>query len=144
MPEFLKTARSFVPGHITGFFAVHDDPDPRKKGSTGCGMVLDAGIWTIVFPGVEKTEVLLDGNPVCGETIISVIEQLTDIPVKVECSSSIPVGCGFGASAAGALSTAYALNEALDLGMTSNRLLEIAHIAEVSTGGGMGDVEGQA
>lgn len=138
-----SVGRAFAPGHITGFFEIYDDPDPRRKGSTGCGIVLDGGIDTIVTAGVEDTEVFLDGDPVKAETTCSLIEQLVDFSVHVKCTSSIPIGCGFGASAAGSLSTAYALNDAFSLGLTSNQLVEAVHIAEVSNGSGMGDVEGQ-
>lgn len=136
--------RAFAPGHITGFFEIHDDPLPQKRGSTGCGLVLDEGIEATVSEGVGSTEIILDGIPVLAETTRAVVEQLVDFPVKVSCTSSIPIGCGFGASAAGALSVAYALNEAFSLGLTSNQLLETAHIAEVMNGSGMGDVEGQS
>ncbi|WP_135605041.1 pantoate kinase [Methanococcoides sp. NM1] len=135
--------RAFAPGHITGFFEIYDDPDPRRKGSTGCGVVIDGGIDTVVTKGVEHTEVFLDGVSVKADTTCSLIEQLVDFPVHVNCTSSIPIGCGFGASAAGSLSAAYALNDAFSLGLTSNQLVETVHIAEVSNGSGMGDVEGQ-
>ncbi|UGV39895.1 pantothenate kinase [Methanococcoides orientis] len=138
-----SAGKAFAPGHITGFFEIHDDPDPRRKGSTGCGVVIDGGIDVIVTPGEEKTEIFLDGVSVKADTTRSLIEQLVDLPVHVECTSSIPIGCGFGASAAGALSTAYALNDVFSLGLTSNQLVEAVHIAEVSNGSGMGDVEGQ-
>lgn len=136
--------RAFAPGHITGFFEIHDDPLPQKRGSTGCGLVLDVGIETAVSECVGMTKIILDGIPVLAETTRAVVEQLVDFPVKVSCTSSIPIGCGFGASAAGALSVAYALNEAFSLGLTSNQLLEAAHIAEVTNGSGMGDAEGQS
>ncbi|KGK97941.1 pantothenate kinase [Methanococcoides methylutens] len=138
-----SVGKAFAPGHITGFFEIHDDPDPRRKGSTGCGVVIDGGIAAIVTPGEEKTEISLDGVSVNADTTRSLIEQIVDLPVHVECTSSIPIGCGFGASAAGALSTAYALNDAFSLGLTSNQLVEAVHIAEVSNGSGMGDVEAQ-
>ncbi|WP_440953586.1 pantoate kinase [Methanococcoides sp. FTZ1] len=143
MSTEFPVGRAFAPGHITGFFEIHDDPDPRRKGSTGCGLVLDGGIDTFVTGDAECTEVFLDDVPVMAATTRSLIEQLVDFPVRVECTSSIPVGCGFGASAAGCLSTAYSLNDAFSLGLTSNQIVEAAHIAEVSNGSGMGDVEGQ-
>ncbi|NPE30849.1 pantothenate kinase [Methanococcoides sp. SA1] len=139
-----SVGRAFAPGHITGFFEIHDDPLPQKRGSTGCGLVLDGGIETTVSEDVDRTEILLDGISVLAETTRAVVDKLVDFPVKVSCTSSIPIGCGFGASAAGALSVAYALNEAFSLGLTSNQLLEAAHIAEVTNGSGMGDVEGQS
>ncbi len=139
-------AKAFAPGHITGFFAIHDDTDPRKKGSTGCGIVLDHGVHTSVCcdGSIRATQIVLNGSVVRAETTRSVIEMLTDTPVMVECMSNIPLGCGFGASAAGALSTAYALDQVLGLGRTSDQLVEAAHVAEVINGSGLGDVEAQA
>lgn len=139
-------AKAFAPGHITGFFAVHDDVDPRKKGSTGCGIVLDHGVHTSVCcdGSIRATKISLNGVMARSETTRSVIGMLTDTPVTVECTSNIPIGCGFGASAAGALSTAYALDHVLDLGLTSDQLIEAAHVAEVINVSGLGDVEAQA
>lgn len=140
------SARAFAPAHITGFFEVHDHEDPVRKGSTGCGIVLNAGIKTTVTIGddIEETAVLLNGIGVAGSTSRSVVEMLTDRPVKVESTAQIPVECGLGASGAGALGTAYALNQVLSLNLTVNRLNEIAHVAEVRNRSGLGDVAAQS
>jgi pantoate kinase len=54
----------------------------------------------------------------------------------------LPVGGGFGASGAGAFSTALALNQALGLGKAYNELSYAAHVAEVRNRTGLGDVAG--
>ena len=59
---------------------------------------------------------------------------------KVEITSPLPLGCGFGLSGAAALATAYALNELLRLGKASETLAMIAHVAEVENRTGLGDV----
>jgi len=140
------TARAFAPAHITGFFQIHHHEDPMKKGSTGCGVVLDGGVYTTVTTGkdIGTTEIFLNDKEVDGETSRTVVETITDDPVKVESVSEIPIGCGFGASGAGALGTAYALNHALSLDHTAGQLNDIAHMAEVKNGSGLGDVAGQA
>ncbi|WP_340820653.1 pantoate kinase [Methanolobus sp. WCC4] len=141
----ILTARAFAPAHITGFFQIHDHVEPMKKGSTGCGVVLDRGVHTTVTVSddIERTEIYLNGEQVPGDTSRAVVGSMTDLPVKVESISDIPIGCGFGASGAGALGTAYALNHALSLNYTANQLNDIAHVAEVSNGSGLGDVTGQ-
>ncbi len=145
MPDRGLCSVAFAPGHITGFFQVHDHRDPRKKGSTGCGFVLDRGVRTEVsLSSGDRTEILLNGTLVDGRTTRTLVELLTDIPLKVDCISQIPIGCGFGASAAGALSTAYAINRALSLDLTTNQLIEAAHTAEVQSGSGLGDVMAQS
>ncbi|WP_094228125.1 pantoate kinase [Methanolobus psychrotolerans] len=140
------TAKAFAPAHITGFFQIHDHDDPIKKGSTGCGVVLDGGIHTTVTIGeeIDDTEIFLNGTKVTGDTSRAVVETITEFPVKIESMSDIPIGCGFGASGAGALGTAYALNHALTLDLTASQLNDIAHVAEVSNRSGLGDVTGQA
>ena len=139
------TARAFAPAHITGFFQIHGHEDPMKKGSTGCGVVLDGGVYTTVTvdDNIEDTEIYLNGEKVAGKTSLTVVESMTELPVKVESISDIPIGCGFGASGAGALGTAYALNHALSLELTTTKLNDIAHVAEVTNGSGLGDVTGQ-
>jgi pantoate kinase len=52
----------------------------------------------------------------------------------------VPIGAGFGSSAAGALGTALALSKALDLHLTYNQLGRIAHVAEVKCLTGLGTV----
>jgi len=146
MPSDRISARAFAPAHITGFFEVHENIDPLRKGSTGCGIVLNEGIETTVSCGeeIKKTIVLLDGVEVEGSTIRTVIESLTDKPVKVECKADIPIESGLGASGAGALGTAYSLNCALELNLTADKLNQIAHLAEVKNSSGLGDVAAQS
>ncbi|HIH92650.1 TPA: pantothenate kinase [Methanosarcina acetivorans] len=139
-------AKAYAPGHITGFFQIHEHNDPHRKGSTGCGIVLNGGVTTEVKAGksVEKTEIFLNGKKVEGRTTRTVVEMLTDVPVKVKSWAEIPVGCGFGASGAGALGAAYALNRVLSLNQTVKSLTEYAHVAEVVNRSGLGDIAAQS
>lgn len=72
-----------------------------------------------------------------------VVERLAPSPVRVETELFMPLGSGFGASGAGALSTAYAINQAFGLGLFANCVGEAAHVAEVVSGTGLGDVIAQ-
>ncbi len=133
--------KAFAPSHITGFFYAHDDPDPLRMGSCGCGFTLNSGVHTEAWAS-NKTEVYVDGAPSEASTTRSVIELLTDKPVHVESDMDMPVGGGFGASGAGAFSTALAINQALGLEKTYNELAYAAHVAEVKNRTGLGDVAG--
>lgn len=146
MQERKWSASAFAPAHITGFFCIHDHEDPRKKGSTGCGIVLDGGVVTTVTYSeeLEETRIILNGEHVGGHTTRTVVNMLTNSPLLVESVANIPIGCGFGASGAGALSTAYALNDALSLNLTSTKIIETAHVAEVVNRSGLGDVIAQS
>jgi pantoate kinase len=139
-------AKAYAPGHITGFFQIHENENPHRKGSTGCGIVLNGGVTTGVNVGefIDKTEIFLNGKEVEGRTTRTVAEMITDIPVRINSWAEIPIGCGFGASGAGAIGTAYALNRALSLNQTVKSLTEYAHVAEVINCSGLGDVAGQS
>jgi len=67
-----------------------------------------------------------------------------DIDARVGIESDLPVGAGFGVSGAAALGTALAANVAAGLDHTENELIEAAHVAEVESGTGLGDVVAQA
>lgn len=142
--DFLTKA--YAPGHITGFFQIHEHENPHRKGSTGCGIVLNGGVTTEVKIGgsVEETEIFLNGKRVEGRTTRTVAEMMTELPVRIKSWAEIPTGCGFGASGAGALGTAYALNKALSLNQTVKSLTEYAHVAEVVNCSGLGDVAAQS
>ena len=139
-------AKAYAPGHITGFFQIHENENPHRKGSTGCGIVLNGGVTTEVKVGesVEKTEIFLNGKEVEGRTTRTVAEMITDMPVRINSWAEIPIGCGFGASGAGAIGTAYALNRAFSLNWTAKSLTEYAHVAEVVNCSGLGDIAGQS
>jgi pantoate kinase len=139
-------AKAYAPGHITGFFQIHEHENPHHKGSTGCGIVLNGGVTTEVKVGksVEETDIFLNGKKVEGKTTRTVVDMMTDLPVRIRSFAEIPVGCGFGASGAGALGTAYALNRVLSLNQTVKSLTEYAHVAEVLNCSGLGDIAGQS
>jgi pantoate kinase len=141
-----KCVTCFAPGHITGFFTIHENDEPALKGTTGCGIVLNRGVTAkvCVGPDITETEIFLNGSRKQAYVTSHLVASLSCEPVRIESHTDIPVGCGFGASGAGALATSYCLNDLLSLGLTQNELVEAAHIAEVVGGGGLGDVEAQA
>jgi pantoate kinase len=80
---------------------------------------------------------------------MTVVQQILpmiakDSKVIINHSAQMPIGAGYGASGAGALSAALALSKVLDLGFTRSKMIEIAHVAEISCRTGLGDVGAQA
>jgi pantoate kinase len=140
----MSVVRAYSPSHITGFFAIHEDSNPLRKGSRGCGIVLESGCVTTVslLPELQtEPHIVINGRAEDAQTTRYVIERLAGASgVRVATDFEVPIGCGFGASAAGALSTALALNELLTLGLTLNEVAQIAHCAEVENSTGLGDV----
>jgi pantoate kinase len=137
------TATAFVPGHVTGFFSAHPDPDdPTKSGSRGAGLALADGVTVTVEPAAE-TAVSLDDVAVEMDAVDRVLGALrTEARVTVE--TPLPLGSGFGVSGGVALGTALAANAAFDRRLSENELVTIAHGAEVQAGTGLGDVVAQA
>jgi len=145
--------KAYSPSHITGFFEIKDDENPLYKGSVGGGIVLKAGCVTEVCLNndLSQREIRIEINGVEEEanTTKYVVESLVEkyeheVNVIVSTDFEVPIECGFGASGAGALSTALALNELLSLDMTLNEVAQIAHLAEVENNTGLGDVIAEA
>ncbi len=135
------SAQAFAPAHISGIFIIDIKKDPIHSGSMGAGICLEDGAVTAVRPAKE-TAVKINGYKSEAATTLSVVKLLTPQPVLIETTLSIPIGAGFGASAAGALSAALAVNKALSLDLTFNELVSAAHVAEVKNRTGLGDVAG--
>ncbi len=144
-------ARAFAPGHVTGFFEIHDgSSEIRKRGSRGAGLCLSEGVTTNVelMPSEhQKIEIYLDGikedAPVTRQVIKKIID---DQPYHIKVSSvlDLPQKQGFGMSAAGGLSTALAMNNALNRRVIDDEVVCIAHEAEILCGTGLGDVVPQS
>jgi len=137
----MKIARAFAPAHISGIFIIDIRKDAALSGSMGCGICLENGAITTVRP-YDETIIKINGKICEAATTLSAIKSLTSKPALVETTLDIPVGYGFGASGAGALSAALALNEALSLDLTLKYLAGAAHCAEVTNRTGLGDVTG--
>ena len=152
----LKRARAFSPAGITSFFEICDRTpdgklisDPEKIGARGGGFSPDRGVSTEVFVAEaeeEQVQVFINGEP-CpeAETTKSVVEMLAaqvseNYAVTVNHCVEVPIGAGFGSSAAGALGAALALSKALGLNLTYNQLARVAHVAEVKSRTGLGTV----
>ena len=137
----MKIAKAFAPAHISGIFIIDIRKDAALSGSMGCGICLENGAITTVRPA-DETIIKINGKICEAATTLSAIKDLTQKPMLIDTTLEIPIGCGFGASGAGALSTAIALNEALSLDMTLKDLAGAAHCAEVTNRTGLGDVTG--
>ncbi len=149
-------ASAYSPSHITGIFIICDNANPLYKGSIGCGIVLESGCKTEVSIDDAKPGIEINGKKVkdagTSEYVLqcmvdkSRIKNKSEFVARLRVSTrfEVPVGCGFGASGAGALSTALALNSLLSTNMTMNEVAQIAHQAEVVNSTGLGDVVAEA
>ena len=131
----------FVPGHITGFFTIEDHEVSLKKGSCGAGFLLSKGVRTTVDESDELEINVNQGDSTVIDEVLGILE--IDTNFKITQDIQLPIGAGFGTSAASALSLTLALNEFLELNYPTELCGQIAHMAEVNLGGGLGDVIAQ-
>lgn len=131
----------FVPGHITGFFTIENHEISLKKGSCGAGFLLSQGVKTTVSESSKLTVDVNQGDSTVIDEVLNILE--IDADFKITQDIQLPIGAGFGTSAASALSLTMAINEFLNLGYSTELCGQIAHMAEVNLGSGLGDVIAQ-
>ena len=131
----------FVPGHITGFFSIENHDVSLKNGSCGAGFLISKGVRTTISPADELEIEVNQGDSTVIDEVLSILEVETNF--KIAQDIQLPIGAGFGTSAASALSLSLALNRFLDLGYSDELCGQVAHMAEVNLGAGLGDVIAQ-
>ena len=151
-----KILRAFSPAGISSFFEICDRKDDGKPivdleqvGARGGGFGIERGVLTEVSISEAKANlisVFINGKLAPqAETTKTVAQMLLNkanrtCDVVIHHKVEVPIGAGFGSSAAGALTTGLALSEALDLHLTYNQIGRIAHVAEVQCKTGLGTV----
>ena len=131
----------FVPGHVTGFFNIENHEISLKNGSCGAGFLLSNGVKTTISPSDKLTIEVNQGDDTVINEVLNILEVDTDF--KITQDISLPIGAGFGTSAASALSLSLAINEFLNLGYSKELCGQIAHRVEINLGSGLGDVIAQ-
>ena len=132
----------FVPGHVTGFFTVENHHISLKKGSCGVGFLLSKGVETTVDGADELIINVNQGDSTIIDEVLSIMEIKNNL--KITQDIQVPIGAGFGTSAASAFSLSLALNDYLNLGYSKELCGQIAHMAEVNLNFGLGDVIAQS
>ena len=136
----MTQAKAFAPGNLSCVFKIIPHPEPTKMHSLGMGFTITEGVVVTVSQHRSQIAVRFNSSEIDFPTVVSVIQKLTPLPMKVEIDSPLPLGCGFGLSGAASLATTYALNSLLGLGKSEEELAMIAHVAEVENRTGLGDV----
>ncbi|NON62871.1 GHMP kinase [Acidianus sp. DSM 29099] len=126
----------FVPISISGIWYPVLSKNPIESGSIGIGLVLDPYIEAKVIRG--DPEIILNGEKIYFPNVY-ILKTLGG--VKVEISTNIPLGYGYGMSAA--LSLAYALGASNLYNVKEEKAIRTAHISEVINGNGLGDIEAE-
>jgi pantoate kinase len=138
------SVKLFVPSHITGFFNIENNQNLLKKGSCGGGFLLNKGVKTTIKTNI-KDELSIKINGIkdsYNEVIINEVLNILDIDTGISINQEIqvPIGSGFGTSASSAIGVAIGASKLLDLNNSLTESGQIAHLAEIKLGSGLGDV----
>jgi pantoate kinase len=151
-----NAAKAFSPAGISSFFEICDTtPDGKpiinleQVGARGGGFGIKKGVTTeVTVSEAENSDICVfinrkntpeaETTKTVAQMLLGKISEKYEVVVKHDVE--IPIGAGFGSSAAGALTTALALSKALGLNLTYNQLGKIAHVAEVKCRTGLGTV----
>ena len=151
-----RKARAFSPAGISSFFEICDRTvdgkpisDLERVGARGGGFAFEKGVLTafsVEEANEARLQIFINDKPspeaettrTVAETLLRNCDQAYDVVIRHKVD--VPIGAGFGSSAAGALGTAFALHKALGLSLTYNQLGRIAHVAEVKCHTGLGTV----
>lgn len=151
--------KAFSPSGISSFFeaCTHNSngtpiQNPLQQGSKGGGFALAKGVSTTVHASPSSSTeitVAINDNIEDARTTKTLVEMLLSkqsqsYHIKIEHKIDVPIGAGFGTSAAGAFSCGLALASALKLPLTYNEIAQVAHVADITCNTGLGTVEGLA
>jgi pantoate kinase len=138
---------AFCPGHISGYFRRIEGTSPATTGSIGAGIVISEGVTASVTPA-GSTSVIVNHTDERGNRyryssssppLEYVLEKLA-VKAAVTTECTLPIGAGFGLSAASLLATLTAASHAFGLGLSPREIAALAHEAEVVHRTGLGDV----
>jgi pantoate kinase len=138
---------AFCPGHISGYFKKISGDTIASTGSIGAGIVISEGVTSTVRPSgrtsisIQQKSVMGTSSEIASDSplLTSVMEEM-DITASVITECTLPIGAGFGLSAAALLATLTALNHVFERGMSPGEIAQCAHAAEVTHRTGLGDV----
>lgn len=146
---------AYAPCHITSYFMIDDgDKADLQKGSKGAGFCLNSGVTTTVSKrsATDSSQVYINGkespDAIVSNEILSLYhkegiskDKLAEL--KIEHKLDMPQGSGFGTSGAGGLSLSIALNEWFKSEFSVEKCAQIAHLAEIYAGTGLGTIAGE-
>lgn len=141
----------WVASHLTGLFEINDQSSNLYEiGSRGAGISIQRGVTTAIKESDSSSVIVqFNGQPqsvpnslITREIIKLLLPEENQTDFQIHHQFDVPLRSGFGASAAGAVGTAFCINEYFKLGLNDLELFQAAHKAEVITKSGLGDVIG--
>lgn len=143
----LSRVIAFCPGHISGYFKPVIHNDTSCFGSVGAGLVISEGVRvTAMKSPVSSVKIFQTDrfempalSPESSQVIMYLMSFM-QVNASIETSCHLPIGSGYGMSAAAILGTVHALNTLYNLHLSPRDCARIAHQTEVLHKSGLGDV----
>jgi len=143
----IATVTAFCPGHISGYFRRISGDTPAATGSIGAGIVISEGVTaTVRAAGRTSVRIIREGTAphrheeITGSPLLESVIADLGVSAAVETTCRLPIGAGFGLSAAALLATITALDRLCSLGLSRHEIALRAHEAEVVHRTGLGDI----
>jgi len=142
-----RGAVGWSPGHISGYFRRIGGDSPASTGSTGAGVVIREGV-TAMAEHSDTAEVVVtcrypDGTLAVVATSSPPVEYAMGrlgVTARVTTETALPIGAGFGLSAAALLASLSALDHLFALDLGRQEVATLAHESEIVHRTGLGDV----
>ena len=141
------TVTAFCPGHISGYFRQVTGPTLSSTGSIGAGIVISEGVTATVRQSPATSVTIIrrcrDGaerEVIPTSPLLSSAIDRVGVTASIVTECRLPIGAGFGLSAAALLSTLTALDRLFGLGLSLQEIALYAHEAEIRHKTGLGDV----
>jgi len=138
---------TFCPGHISGYFLPMLHDDLACSGSIGAGLVISEGVRVSAMQSPQSSVKIFHTDRYGIPTFISesspIIEELLTemhVTATIETYCHLPMGSGYGMSAAALLGTVHALNILYRCNLSPEVCARIAHRIEVKHRSGLGDI----
>ena len=141
----VERALAWSPGHISGYFRRCTDRGSAATGSIGGGIVIAVGVTVEAIPADEASVRILVRAPDGGAAVkdgsppVEYLMVRLAAPAALTTRCTLPIGAGFGLSAAALLASGAALSALHGLELTRNEIAAAAHEAEVRFRTGLGD-----
>jgi pantoate kinase len=153
LTPFLTTKSTYwVASHITGIFEIlKNSNDLLFQGSRGAGFCIDRGVNTTVLRDMNQENLNIHFNNSLvdikkADISMYILKNLVSSKdmkqLSIYHNFEVPIEAGFGASAAGGLGLAFAINSTFNLKKHELFLWHLAHKAEIVCSGGLGDILG--
>jgi len=131
------------PAYVTGMFSIEGND------AAGAGFAIDKRLTTSVSAGKGRTTIMINSKECAAPVSKAVMQKYSEINgklgvIEIKHSTIIPIGCGLGMSAAGAVSLSLCLNEFLGCGLKFADCVKIAHDSEVLCGTGLSGADAAA